>query len=469
MKLKKLSLLPTALATLFATATLCVAVSGADLDLDMGDFYKTNFVVDDVIADLDSGTATVNVSVKRNAGFAGLVGAIVYDNDAFTLESAPILSDKFAFDKTDGENLKSPYAIILSSDKNIVSDGVLLTYKFKLKSGADAGRYDISFKTEGFSENGVSFEVLDANGKNVSNVVTSGSITVSGYSITYNANGGSGAPESALKTKDKDFTISSAVPTRYGYTFLGWAKSATATQKDFSAGDKYSENKDLTLYAVWQKNAVSAGDLGLEVSTENGRVGDTVTVNVNITNNPGIGSMAFDVVYDNEALELVGCETAFGSDGWVHSALDRYDDKINFRYMNLSNLSGTGTAIKLKFKIKSSKTEGLKSVTIVPEEGEFYKFGDGLSEIDVNVVASGGGVNVTLTIIGDLNRDGVVNQFDRAILSKYLAGWEGFEADTFDYAAADLNGDGVVNQFDRTILSKYLAGWEGYENLPYAG
>ena len=74
------------------------------------------------------------------------------------------------------------------------------------------------------------------------------------YTISYDANGGSGAPSSQTKTYDVALTLSTTVPTRTGYTFKGWSTSASATSATYSAGGSYTANSGTTLYAVWQIN-----------------------------------------------------------------------------------------------------------------------------------------------------------------------------------------------------------------------
>ena len=51
------------------------------------------------------------------------------------------------------------------------------------------------------------------------------------YTISYNANGGSGAPGNQTKTYGVTLTLSTTVPTRANYEFKGWATSASATTK----------------------------------------------------------------------------------------------------------------------------------------------------------------------------------------------------------------------------------------------
>lgn len=72
------------------------------------------------------------------------------------------------------------------------------------------------------------------------------------YTVSYNANGGSGAPSAQTKTYGKTLTLSTTKPTRTNYTFKGWATSASATTATYSAGGSYTANAAVTLYAVWE-------------------------------------------------------------------------------------------------------------------------------------------------------------------------------------------------------------------------
>lgn len=74
------------------------------------------------------------------------------------------------------------------------------------------------------------------------------------YTISYHANGGSGAPSSQKKYYGKSITLSTTKPTRTGYTFLGWSLTSVATSATWSAGSTYSTNASDTLYAVWRAN-----------------------------------------------------------------------------------------------------------------------------------------------------------------------------------------------------------------------
>lgn len=71
------------------------------------------------------------------------------------------------------------------------------------------------------------------------------------YTVSYNANGGSGAPSSQTKWYGETLTLSTTQPTRTGYTFDGWNTNASGTGTDYSVGDTYTANSALTLYAKW--------------------------------------------------------------------------------------------------------------------------------------------------------------------------------------------------------------------------
>lgn len=74
------------------------------------------------------------------------------------------------------------------------------------------------------------------------------------YTVAYDANGGTEAPENQTKTESISLALSSNKPLRSGYTFLGWSDSPSATAVQYLPGDTYNENSDKTLYAVWSEN-----------------------------------------------------------------------------------------------------------------------------------------------------------------------------------------------------------------------
>ena len=84
------------------------------------------------------------------------------------------------------------------------------------------------------------------------------------FELHYNANGGTGAPDSQTYTSysatstQATFTSRNQIPTKDGYTFKGWADSAAATTAQYQPGGTIAVNhadSPKTVYAVWEKNA----------------------------------------------------------------------------------------------------------------------------------------------------------------------------------------------------------------------
>lgn len=100
--------------------------------------------------------------------------------------------------------------------------------------------------------------VYDGTTASVSNATgCSASITESrSLYVSYNANGGSGAPGNTyFYGSTEGITLSGTVPTRTGYTFKGWATSSGASVATYSPGEYIgTRSSGLALYAVWQIN-----------------------------------------------------------------------------------------------------------------------------------------------------------------------------------------------------------------------
>ena len=88
------------------------------------------------------------------------------------------------------------------------------------------------------------------------------------YTISYNANGGSGAPTAQTKTHGVNLILSTKVPTRTNYTFKGWGTSSTSTTAQYLPGGTYEENVNSTLYAVWELNTVDVTGISLNTTDD---------------------------------------------------------------------------------------------------------------------------------------------------------------------------------------------------------
>lgn len=102
-----------------------------------------------------------------------------------------------------------------------------------------------------------------------------------GYTVTYNANGGSVSPLSA------NGIVTLPTPTRTGYTFNGWYTAASGGSKIGNGGAPYTPTADIPLHAQWTINSYK-----VSITTSN----STTTVSVNGTNISNGGSVAYNSV-----------------------------------------------------------------------------------------------------------------------------------------------------------------------------
>ena len=313
-------------------------------------------------------------------------------------------------------------------------------------------------KSVTWSSSNTSVATVDSNGKVTA--VSAGSTTVTvktndggktatcavtvkpnTYTITYDANGGTGAPPAQYKTQDVPLTLSSTVPTRSGYTFLGWAESKTATTAQYQPGGSFTKNANTTLYAVWKSAPTGREEDGiLTVESVRARPGAEVSVGVSFTNNPGVMVMALGLDYDRSVLTLTGFEDG-GFTGW----------SVNTSAIWLGDSDSTfnGTILKLKFRVADNALEGDIPVTLRYSEGDIAN----ANETALLPKCNPGKVTVSNLLPGDITGDGKVNAMDLLRLKKYLAG----DSVTL-VGSGDITGDGKINAMDLLRLKKYLAG-----------
>lgn len=128
----------------------------------------------------------------------------------------------------------------------------------------------------------------------------SGTIRISAktsYTVSFNANGGNGAPSSQTKWYGTNLTLSSTKPTKTGYSFTKWNTKSDGSGTSYYPGGTYSSNSGATLYAIWAPN--------------------TYTVSYNL--NGGTGSISNQTKIHNQTLTLTSTKpsrTNYEFVGW---------------------------------------------------------------------------------------------------------------------------------------------------------
>ena len=79
-------------------------------------------------------------------------------------------------------------------------------------------------------------------------------VAIQPFVVTYDANGGTGAPESQSVMPDENLVITGTVPTRDGYSFMGWALTQDAIEAAYQPNGVFKANTNTILYAVWEKD-----------------------------------------------------------------------------------------------------------------------------------------------------------------------------------------------------------------------
>lgn len=168
-------------------------------------------------------------------------------------------------DKIDGHAITSisGYDITVDLGKyNVNNDTFRLHYAKDIWEGVDNNKVDyISWAGSGSNRRSEGGSALLANGKNTAYYYFKGAPVLLTFTLNYDANGGTGAPASQTYKatseyeKSHTFTISSQVPTRDGYTFLGWDTNKSATTASKQPGGTIVVTGTTTLYAVWEEKA----------------------------------------------------------------------------------------------------------------------------------------------------------------------------------------------------------------------
>ena len=134
------------------------------------------------------------------------------------------------------------------------------------------------------------------------------------YTVKYYANGGSGQPSTQTKFYDTALKLSSTIPQRAGYEFLGWSTSSDALSATYSPGQTYTNNAHIDLYAVWKKIIYT---ISYNVNGGSGQLASQ-------TKNYGINLTLSDIIPNREGHIFLGWSTSSSATSATYNPGDTY-------------------------------------------------------------------------------------------------------------------------------------------------
>ena len=149
------------------------------------------------------------------------------------------------------------------------------------------------------------------------------------YTLSFNANGGSGAPSSKTVYGGIGAYIPTTKPSRTGYTFLGWSTSSSATSATWEAGDTMADSyagQNRTLYAVWKAN--------------------TYNISYNLDNGSKSGSYWPTTATYNSAFNVSNpTRTGYSFRGWTATGINTSTAKYGSTKSSATNSWTSGTTL----------------------------------------------------------------------------------------------------------------------------
>ena len=252
------------------------------------------------------------------------------------------------------------------------------------------------------------------------------------YTVSYNANGGTGAPAAQTKVYNQTLTLSATVPTRANHDFLGWATSATAETPTYRTGDDhsgnatYSTNAALSLYAVWKiahsNPSISYLNVKRCVSSQDGTPADDgegclVTANVAIDNTT---EGYFDTVIRSVTVQV-------GSNAPETVTVGASDTTAQIEFVPSNTLSLTSTyAVKVtvedSYGFSSYKTS---NISIAYFTMHFKEGGHGIAIGKKSTVDNLFDVNMNTSVNGNLDASGSLTIDGNSTVNGSLAKFKG--------------------------------------------
>ena len=201
--------------------------------------------------------------------------------------------------------------------------------------------------------------------------------------------------------------------------------------------------------------SVFAAEDGLTIraSEASAVAGSTVTVTLDLENNPGLAALKVKVAFD-DVLTLTN--VAFNNEmGGNFQPPQKMTSPVSLTWYNgTANFTDeNATFVTLTFVVsESAVADTVSELVITHNPSDVFD----ITETDIPLTTVNGSITVLDVVPGDINGDRVTNLKDQTRLFQYLADWDV----EVNEPALDTNGDGSVNLKDQTRLFQYLADWD---------
>lgn len=326
------------LETMIALVDSCNLQKGTSVKINALVIYKDNEQSEAI-------NLVVEIFEKDSSGYATSVNDTVFRNLGVAPDVTPTDTIFVSCDKNeyyDTDSVKAKWNSVTNATGYIltvtdISGATVYTKQLSGKNSTEhsfslnAGTYCVKVQAVGAS--GISSNSFELNVKRKY------------FTVSYNLNGGSGEIAPGTKTAGKTVTLTTARPVREGYAFLGWSLTPTSYLASYSGGESLSDDKDITLFAVWQKYPEFAGvslildsKLGIRVYLDiDGEIDKYSAYIYSVEKEGGWTSS-----YGNSYLEFDSEKNLYYSEHTVYSA-DAHDWTVTctLNFYDYSSLLGT--------------------------------------------------------------------------------------------------------------------------------
>jgi uncharacterized repeat protein (TIGR02543 family) len=378
----------------------------------------------------DASTLTVNVYSTKNAMLYNESTKI----NGRTFGSLPIPTRTgYNFDgwytaPSGGIKITEESMVNLTNDKTFYAHWISNVYSISYNANGGSGTPATQIKTHGqpliLSNNVPTRDGYTFLGWATSNSATSATYQAGGsytadsnvtlyavwaaktYTVSYNANGGSGTPTTQIKAHGQPLTLSSNVPTRDGYTFLGWAASNSATSATYQAGGSYTADSNVTLYAVWAAKTYTvsynanggSGTPTTQIKTH----GQPLTLSSNVPTRDGYtflgwatSSSATSVTYQAGGSYTADSNVTLCAI-WENN---KENNNITLDQSYISLIYKGNALIKAESSYKVTWESSNTSIAAVDQNGHVYACGTGTAEITATITDNNGNTQSASCIV----------------------------------------------------------------------